>query len=372
MAEIVKPVPAKAETPVKVQRPPKPVVEVAPGLELPMGFKSYQDIWLKGQVIQDGKRTCARRYKLIFDALAERYRPGFTLLDIGASEGYFSIRLAEELNARPTMMEKKREIVAIANAQGNKNLTPVIGRFDKDTIAKQGNFDVVIALSIVHHFPDWGQIIKQILSMGDTIIIELPAQNERSTKRADSATGMLDVLHWYNPKLIGETAGYAEETKRQLWVVDFPAPPTGPNVVQATVAGGRSSSARQSKHYRAGFQKHFGMPVFPGTLNLKLTKRFHFKSGFRVPSDKGDYFMFPCKFEGLPAFVVKPPRAKNRSNTLEILAPVSLREVFGLVDGSTVIVELDSQYLGTKDEIQYEIKLPVVGTITGNEGAAEF
>ena len=310
----------------------RPLVEVAPGLTLPEGFKSYQDIWLKGQVVQDGKRTCARRYKLIYDALAERYRPGFTVLDIGASEGYFSIRLSEDLGARPTMLEKKAEIVSIASAQENPNIRAVTGRFDKKTLSRLGKFDVIIALSIVHHFPNWGAMIKQILLMGDTIIIELPAQNERSTKRADAASGMMEVLQWYQPKLIGETAGYAEEAKRRLWCVDFPSAPTGDNIVTGTVTGGRASSTRQVKQYSAGFLHHAGTAVFPGTLNLRLDRQVHFKNGLKIESAKGPYYLYHCNIEGLAAYVVKPPLAKNRAGTLEIMASVPLREVFGLED----------------------------------------
>lgn len=334
----------------------KRLVEFAPGLMLPKGFKSYQDVWLKGQVIHDGKRTCARRYKLIHDALAERYRPGFTTLDIGASEGYFSIRLAEDLRARPTMLEKKSELKAIVQAQENPSMKVVSGRFDKSTLAKLGAFDVVIALSIVHHFPNWGAMIKRILAMGDTVIIELPAENERSTKRATSAAGMMEVLQWYNPVLIGETAGYAEEAKRQLYVVDFPAAPVGKYVIQGKVGGGRASSARQHRHYRPAIKRQTGITVVPGTLNLRLAQRFHFKNSIKVESEKGMYHLFPCRIEGISAFVMKPPRAKNRSNTLEIVAPYKLREVFDLVDDSVVMVELDSAYVGTKKEIEYVMK----------------
>src|SRR5690606_36522577 len=111
-----------------------------------------------------------------------RYRTGFTLLDIGASEGYFSIRLSEELGAKPTLLEKKAELLNIAAAQNNSDINVILGRFDAKKLASLGSFDVIVALSIVHHFPNWGEMIKQILSMGDTVIIELPAENERSTK----------------------------------------------------------------------------------------------------------------------------------------------------------------------------------------------
>ncbi len=348
----------------------RPLVEIAPGLSLPQGFKSYQDIWLKGQIVQVGKRTCARRYKMIYDALVQRYRPGFALLDIGASEGYFSIRLSEDFNARATMLEKKAEISSIVSAQDNPNLRAVSGRFDAKKLSSLGQFDVVIALSIIHHFPNWGEMIKKVLAIGDTVFVELPAQDERATKRAGSASGMMEILDWYKPTLVGETSGYAEEAKRQLWCVDFPTPPAGESVVTGTLTGGRSSSTRQAKHYRAGFLNYAGAPVFPGTLNLKLNRSIYFKNGMKIESEKGAYYLYPCRIEGLAAYVVKPPLAKNRANTLEIMSTVSLREVFGLIDGSSVRVELDPRHLGTKEEIEYAVKLPLLGALTSEEPAA--
>ena len=325
-------------------------------IRLPEDFKPYQDVWIQGHLFKSGKRSCARRYKLIYDCLRERYRPGFTLLDIGASEGYFSIRLAEDLQAHPTMLEKKRSLKLVASMQRNRDLRLQSGEISAASLMKQGQFDVIIALSIVHHFSDWGRIVKHVLSMGDTVIIELPSENERSTKRSDSATGMLNVLQWYQPKLIGETSGYAEEFKRQIYVVDFPALPHLPHLVKGVVTAGRSSSARQKKHYQGAVKELLGITLFPGTLNLVIDKKLYFKNAIKIDSEKGPYHLFPCKVEGIPSYIVKPPRAKNRSDSLEIFSEFHLREVFGLNDGDSILVELDPNHLGTRKEIEYAVK----------------
>jgi 2-polyprenyl-3-methyl-5-hydroxy-6-metoxy-1,4-benzoquinol methylase len=326
-------------------------------IKLPANLKPYQDIWVNGAMIHHGKRTCGRRYKLIYDCLVQRYRPGFTLLDIGASEGYFSIRLSEDLHARATMLEKKSSLSAIVQAQANSRLRAKIGRFDIQTLKSLGNFDVVIALSIVHHFPNWGEMLKHILDMGDTAIIELPTLNKRATKRAESAASMLEMLKWYNPTLIGETSGYAEESRRQLWCIDFATPPSSTSVITGIVTSGRSSSARQAKHYCGGYFENFATQVYPGTLNLRIQPRLHFKNAIIINSAKGPYCLFPCKIEGLSAYIVKPPRAKNRPNSLEIMASVHLREVFGLKDGDSVLVEVDQDHVGNVSDIQYTVKL---------------
>ena len=71
----------------------------------------YQDVWVKGRVIIKGVRDCEGRYMAIRNELRRLGFPGkngdrpFTVLDIGAGSGYFSFRLAEEFNARVTMIE---------------------------------------------------------------------------------------------------------------------------------------------------------------------------------------------------------------------------------------------------------------------------
>ena len=64
----------------------------------------YQDVLIKGKVVKKGVRACADRYEAIQEVL--RYLPrGFKALDIGASQGYFSFRMAEDFGARPVMIE---------------------------------------------------------------------------------------------------------------------------------------------------------------------------------------------------------------------------------------------------------------------------
>lgn len=330
--------------------------ETKKNITLPKALKPYQDIWVQGRLMKSGKRNCARRYKLIYDCLSERYRPGFTLLDIGASEGYFSIRLSEDLHALPTMLEKKRTLKLVKNLQNSSDLKLKSGVIDAEILRGLGSFDVVVALSIVHHFPDWGRMLKIIFSICDTVIIELPAENERKVRRSRAATGMLDILKWHNALLIGETSGYAEEFKRQIYVVDFPTCPQGAHIIKGVVRSGRSSSAKQKKYYLQAVERNLSMVLYPGTLNLSIQQKLYFKNSFKIDSEKGTYHLFPCKIEGIPSYIVKPPRAKNKANSLEIFSEYCLREVFALNDGNSIFIEISPEFLGMKKEIEYTIK----------------
>ena len=56
---------------------------------------SFQDQRLHGVTIDKGQRDCATRYALIKAALPPWTRP-FTMLDLGAAQGYFGLRFAED------------------------------------------------------------------------------------------------------------------------------------------------------------------------------------------------------------------------------------------------------------------------------------
>jgi hypothetical protein len=323
---------------------------------LPDEFQPYQDIWVRGQLAMRGSRTCARRYKMIHDALAARYRPGFSTVDLGSSEGYFSIRLAEDFATHATLLENKSTLETIVSLQGNPQLILNSGKFNQTTLKSLGHFDVAIALSILHHFQNWGEMMLALLTLADTIVIELPASKEKSTKRADQAGSMLDMLQWYRPEKIGEVAGYGKRSTRELFILDFPTPPSGPNLITGRLASGRGSSERQKKHYLPSVRSLTGREILPGTVNIHLKQDVFLKNGRVIDSAKGPYHIFPCRIEGLYGWVVKPPRAKNRPDSLEILCDVSIRDTFALKDKQRVRVELFPEHLGAESDIAYQTK----------------
>ena len=61
------------------------------------GYEQYQDILVKGEIVEKasfGKRYAEERFKIV-NSILEKYQRPFTMLDIGAAQGYFSLRAAE-------------------------------------------------------------------------------------------------------------------------------------------------------------------------------------------------------------------------------------------------------------------------------------
>ncbi len=72
--------------------------------ELLQASPPYQDILINGEIAQKGTQLCAPRLELVRPIL-DQYSRRFSLLDIGAMEGYFTFRIAKEYDAICTMIE---------------------------------------------------------------------------------------------------------------------------------------------------------------------------------------------------------------------------------------------------------------------------
>ncbi len=96
------------------------------------------------------------------------------------------------------------------------------------------------------------------------------------------------------------------------------------------------------------FIEKLGFNPYPGTLNLQLTnetdiQKLHRSDGIIIKPEKG-YYEGKCfkalvmgKAEGA---VVLPDVPDYPPDLLEILAPVNLRETFGLKDGMEIEVKI--------------------------------
>lgn len=67
-------------------------------------IKTYTDIRIKGKIISYGYRDCEIRYDKISEFCSNYTRP-ISILDLGAAEGYFTFRLAEDFDGIFTAVE---------------------------------------------------------------------------------------------------------------------------------------------------------------------------------------------------------------------------------------------------------------------------
>lgn len=179
----------------------------------------YQDIWVKGKLFKKGSRECAARYEHIKKYLNKLDKP-FTVLDIGANSGYFSFRIAEDFDATVTMIESRKGIVNIMEKNNNNKVKLIHKRVnvnDLNDLAKNNHYDVVLALSFIHHSDDYGKLANAIFKLGDHVFIEPPSIDERKNKKTGHRTiGIYQKLLPKKPRILTYTKGVGK-TGKKVW-----------------------------------------------------------------------------------------------------------------------------------------------------------
>ncbi len=155
----------------------------------------YQDVLIRGETIQKGIRDCADRYAAI-EPILKTLPKQFKSLDIGASQGYFSFRMAHDYQARCTMLEDAYTTTSQIWQTGDylkylveKNAYPnsflLQQKFyaeELQSLASFEQFDIVLALSVIHHmkkFPEesndaYKEVINSLFLLAPVVIIENP------------------------------------------------------------------------------------------------------------------------------------------------------------------------------------------------------
>lgn len=144
-------------------------------------MEQYQDVWVHGECVSRGVRECESRYEMIA-SVAERFRRPFTVLDIGANLGYFSLRLAEDFDCTVLAVEGVYSdwLRDVLDRNGNERVIAASRRAslqDLRILADVEHFDLTLALSVTHHVgASYSDTLEQIRRMGMATILELPTE----------------------------------------------------------------------------------------------------------------------------------------------------------------------------------------------------
>lgn len=169
-------------------------------------------------IVQLGHRECALRWRYVSRVLSFYRRP-FTLLDIGADLGYFSIRAVTEYDAVAVAIEGGRQLLdalttlPITRTYKLVALQRRITLDELDILATCEHFDVVLALNVLHHFPDPERAFSTILSLGTHTIIETPGPDDAGAC-GGAAKGVLyrlcqrGALNTHARKHLGDTPSH--------------------------------------------------------------------------------------------------------------------------------------------------------------------
>lgn len=115
-------------------------------------------------------------------------------------------------------------------------------------------------------------------------------------------------------------------------------------VLRGTVATGIGDFGRWVTRYQAVYERHTGMVLYPGSLNVRLDEPWSLPAE-RVHIDGAEVGvgvnLVPCRVFDRAAFVMRTDA--NEAGTgdhprtvVEIVSDVRLRDAYGLVDGAAV------------------------------------
>lgn len=306
-------------------------------------MSAYQPIWRNGRVLEAGERGCADRYEAIRDVLATLDEP-FTVLDLGAAQGYFAARAAEDFDCRVTAIDTDQRLADAASERVDVRIRRISAR----RLRGMGRRDVVLALSVLHHFAYWRQVLAQVRACRAWAVIEVPHPDERWMRHA-AARRELRQLHDAVEAVATRRLGVFERTGRDGSVHGRPMFLV-PGTVQrlaGEVFSGSGTNSRLMPQYSQGLEKHLGYRPVPGSLNLRMDHAVRLGApALDWTGRKGrrtrDYQFWPAWVGKVACHAMVPGNRGHGPECLELVAPVRLRDKFRLVDGAALTVDVET------------------------------
>lgn len=189
------------------------------------GATQYQESWIRGKSVASGQRTCGDRYDMIAPFFSN-YKRRFSVFDLGANLGYFSFRIAEDFDAVCTMADNRPQLIDLCKANNsNVNwLNTRLNAHDLARLAECEQFDVVLALAVLHHFrQDWKIAFEAVRALGQWVIVEIPARADGDTLNPEIHAELYDHI-LSEGKLIGYIPSHTSGEPRPIVLVKGHAP----------------------------------------------------------------------------------------------------------------------------------------------------
>jgi 2-polyprenyl-3-methyl-5-hydroxy-6-metoxy-1,4-benzoquinol methylase len=178
--------------------------------------EQYQDLWCKGRTIQTGVRPCAERWWRLYEFL--KPNPPETVLDLGANLGYYSMRMADQFGCKVDAVESLyyRQLVDAVRANGDDRVLPINTRIESVLLSDiYGPYDVVLALSVLHHLDmPFDIALGHLRELGRTVIVEIATEGE--------ACGQNRVREQYIPddaQYLGNVSSHLSGRGRDLFAL---------------------------------------------------------------------------------------------------------------------------------------------------------
>ena len=218
---------------------------------------TYNDIRINGKTLSLGYRNSEKRYSEIFKFCKKFNRP-ISVLDLGAAEGYFTFRLAEDFDGVFVAVESNPERKLLELCKKNNDpkvllLNRQMNLKNLKNIKEVQHFDIVLALNIVHHFDEpFQDVLETLVSMSSFCFLEHPnsLENESTKNSQRLDTEKLDlekfkpILLNKNPSGLGNSLN--KKLERNLWLLQ--------NTQSKTIDRGWRGASKYTEEFGPGNQ----------------------------------------------------------------------------------------------------------------------
>lgn len=184
----------------------------------------YQDVIVRGEVVEKGVRECASRW----NAIKPYVRSHDVVLDVGSAEGYFSLQIARMFpDSLVVSFESEPELckiqASICKDEGLYNHIVCNHRLSYEDIQKWHScvecFDLVLALSVLHHYEHGtvSSVYGMLSEMSFLTISEVTAQGEAEACGGDAKEEARHIVSSYGMK-IGDAPSHLGDYVRSIYL----------------------------------------------------------------------------------------------------------------------------------------------------------
>jgi hypothetical protein len=177
----------------------------------------YQPKRRDGADVGRPTRPAASRFEAIAAEIGDRR--GLRVLDLGAHEGYFSLRLAEELSAEVTAVDDWRGLRPALEAAGDPRVTGVYERITPERLAALGDWDVILCLSVLHHVPWWEEMLRLVRAQSRLLICEVAVAHEVLPRAVAHCPEIPEAVKALGGRVIARTHGYKSRKLRPMYAI---------------------------------------------------------------------------------------------------------------------------------------------------------